>query len=75
MAKMKQRLNGDGNESSSRKGAGKNAARVQIPAVDFEALNFEQRRAPYNSGSRFIKDKDLEQPGRQDSPGYENTPN
>lgn len=70
MAEMKQRLNGDGDESSHRKQANKSAIVVQMPGVNFEELNFEQRRAPYNSGSRFINDKKHDRP-IEDNPEHE----
>lgn len=71
MAEMKQRLNGDGNESLNRKQTRKGAIVVRMPGVNFEELNFEQRRAPYNSGSRFINDKRHDGPDVEDSAGCE----
>jgi hypothetical protein len=48
--------NDKGKEPSSRKEAGKAASSRRVPGVNFDELNFEQRRPPYNSGQRTIKD-------------------
>jgi len=40
------------NEQSKKQG------RRRIPGVNFDEMNFEQRRAPYNSGKRYRSEKD-----------------
>lgn len=52
MAEQKQGTNRGGNEPSNRELHTSDALRRKIPGVNFEELNFEQRRAPYNSGER-----------------------
>jgi hypothetical protein len=69
MAPMKQRLNGDGTEPL-RHIAGHNASEAHLPGVNFDEMNFEQRRAPYNSGNRVLSDKESDEPGRHDG-GYQ----
>jgi len=36
----------------------KTQGRGRIPGVNFDEMNFEQRRAPYNSGKRYRSEKD-----------------
>lgn len=70
MAEMKQGLNSEEDKSLGRNGSGKKTSGVRIPPVDFEDLNFEQRRAPYNSGSRFITDGEHDQSRCDDDSAY-----
>lgn len=41
-----------------------------VASVDFNEMNFEQRRAPYNSGSRTIADKEFDEPRVENNPGH-----
>jgi hypothetical protein len=67
MADMDQQSNHSRNDPSSRKEKASTNRRIQ--KVDFEQMNFEQRRAPYNSGRRNIADREYDRPRAQDSPG------
>ncbi len=56
MTDIRPGANADSNDAMRRQAENINDTGLQMPGVDFEALNFEQRRAPYDSGHRFIKD-------------------
>lgn len=50
----------------------KNTAKRRVTEVDFEEMNFEQRRVPYNSCNRIISEKDSER--NPDENGKRNKP-
>ena len=45
-------------EPSSRTKPNGNAPGRRVQNVDFDELNYEQRRAPYNSGNRIVNEKE-----------------
>lgn len=69
MAALEQRRNRNGNESPEQNQNKQKTVGRRVPEVDFEELNFEQRRAPYNSGSRTIGEKEIQKPRQKDTPG------
>ena len=54
MSEKEPGTNRNGNEPSSRNQNEMNASRRKVPDVNFDEMNFEQRRAPYDSGKRNI---------------------
>lgn len=56
MANIRRRVNSESNGVLRHEAENEPVNDMQMPGVDFENLNFEQRRAPYNSGHRFIND-------------------
>lgn len=69
MAKMDEGMNRGSTEPSGRKKNGTDASRRRIPGVDFEEMNFEQRRPPYNSGNRKEDNNANDRSPENDNPG------
>ena len=70
MANPEQGLNRDGNENPSSNTRSESRT-SRIPGVDFQDMNFEQRRAPYNSGSRNIPPREYDNHQTNDSTRHE----
>ncbi len=49
---------------------GTNPARQSMAEVNFEEMNFEQRRAPYNSGKRTIAERKYDKPHQENDTGH-----
>ena len=56
MPSDKQRGHWEGRQWQGEAAADNQRQERHLKDVDFNALNFEQRRAPYDSGARFISD-------------------
>lgn len=54
MAARNEELNRSEQEPSGHTNNGTNPSRHSMPDVNFDEMNFEQRRAPYDSGKRNI---------------------
>jgi hypothetical protein len=54
MAERNEELNRSENEPSSHTDGGTNPSRHSMPDVNFDEMNFEQRRAPYKGGKQNI---------------------
>ena len=69
MAKMEQNPDGGRKEPSGHTKKQNNAsARRLIQDVNFEEMNFEQRRAPYNSGSRNRSEEQYDENRNEERP-------
>ena len=75
MAVMEPGRNEGGKEASRRNGVVKEAAGRRFTSVNFEELNYEQRRPPYNSGSRMMPEEDNDRMHEYDNPGGTPVPN
>lgn len=60
MADEKQRMTRGNTEPSSRIKPIGNVPGRHVLGVDFQEMNFEQRRAPYNSGTRTIVENEFD---------------
>lgn len=72
MAAVEQGMNRGSSEPSGRNKNGRDDSVPRVRNVDFDEMNFEQRRAPYNSGSRTLTDKIYDRAHkRNEGPGNE----
>jgi hypothetical protein len=68
MAAMEPGMDRGTQEPSSHNKNEGNAPRRRIQEVDFEAMNFEQRRAPYNGARKTVSEKRNERPRDSSAP-------
>lgn len=54
-----ERNRGEREPSGSNEGG--QSTRSSMPGVNFDEMNFEQRRAPYNSGKRNVGDRQYDE--------------
>jgi hypothetical protein len=69
MADHAQPLDRNGAENRGRMKVEKSSSRRQIPGVDFEELNFEQRRMPYDGQRTIASDNSPEGRNGKTAPG------
>jgi len=73
MAEPNEQENRGRSESAGHNTNNTNSSRRSVPDVNFDEMNFEQRRAPYNSGKRTISDREYDK--RRDQKGSDRTTN
>lgn len=69
MADQEQKPNRSVNEPSNHNQNTSGALRRKMQGVNFEEMNFEQRRAPYNSGKRNLAEREYDKDRQQEQSG------
>ena len=73
MAAQEQETNRSGSHPSSHKQNTTNTQRRKVLGVNFDEMNFEQRRAPYNSGQNNIEERQYDKDRNDDQPDPKRT--